>query len=136
MGLYLTIFRGDAELDGVEVGSYADFGAFRDSVTDHLEAGVAGSKFPTLILHSDCDGEWSPAECRRLLKELSVIEQAFRALPPAANETTSLKEARSKGARPQNLSDCFLDVDGEPLTVRLSGLARLSIEQNLPILFQ
>ena len=70
MGLYLTIFAGDEELDGVEVGAYADFSAFRDAVVSNLEAGNAGDRFPTLILHSDCDGEWSPDEAAKLEIEL------------------------------------------------------------------
>ena len=43
MGLYISIFDGDDELDGVEVGPYRDFKTFRDVVTKHLEDGKAGS---------------------------------------------------------------------------------------------
>lgn len=42
MGLYLCVFEGDDELDGVEVGSYADFGAFRSAVATHVEGGIEG----------------------------------------------------------------------------------------------
>jgi len=52
MGLYLCVFDGEEELDGVEVGFYADFGTFRNAVVRHLENGKAGSRFPTLIHHS------------------------------------------------------------------------------------
>lgn len=44
--------------------------------------------------------------------------------------------AKMFGLRPANLYDCFFDVDGEPLLARLMGLAQLSIERDLPILFQ
>jgi hypothetical protein len=70
MGLYLCVFEGDEEVDGVEVGPYADFDKFRDCVVRALEGSSPGWKFPTLILHSDCDGEWSPREAAKLEKEL------------------------------------------------------------------
>jgi len=82
MGLYLTIFDDGQEVDGVEVGSYSDFGAFRDAVIKHLENGHAGSQFPTLILHSDCDGCWTPSEAVWLQHELMIISARFRELPP------------------------------------------------------
>jgi hypothetical protein len=56
MGLYLCVFQGDEELDGVDVGSYGDFNHFR-SVVAGLEDGPPGSKYPTLILHPDSDGD-------------------------------------------------------------------------------
>ena len=73
MGLYLCIFDGDEDVDGVEVGAYADYNALRDCIVRELEAGEAGSRFPTFILHSDCDGEWTVAECQRLQGELTEI---------------------------------------------------------------
>src|SRR5206468_1590548 len=60
MSLYLCIFRGDEEIEGVEVGSYADFGRFRDTVAEKLEDGRQGSRFPLLQLHPDSEGEWDP----------------------------------------------------------------------------
>jgi len=71
MGLYLCIFDGDEDVDGVEVGAYADYNALRDYIVRDLEAGKVGSRFPTFILHSDCDGEWSVAECQMLQGELA-----------------------------------------------------------------
>jgi Immunity protein 70 len=136
MGLYLAIFEGDAELDGVEVGSYADFSAFRDAVVVNLEAGNAGSRFPTLILHSDCDGEWTPEQAVILISELNTVAQEFAGLPPIPLDGWKAEVAKMFGIRPANLADCFFDVDGEPLLERLVGLAQLSQKRGLPILFQ
>ena len=67
MGLVLCVYEdrqsGD-DLDGFQVGSYGDFGAWREFIAAELENGAWGSRFPTLMMHSDCDGEWS-AEDRR-----------------------------------------------------------------------
>jgi hypothetical protein len=57
MGLYLCVFDGDEDLEGVEVGAYADYNAVSDFVVRELEAGRLSSWFPTFVLHSDCDGE-------------------------------------------------------------------------------
>jgi hypothetical protein len=137
MGLYLTIFDEDDELDGVEIGAYADFGTFRDSVVANVENGIAGSRCPTLVLHSDCDGQWTPGEAARLEEELEVVAKRFKQLPPVPLDSDWKKHvAKVFGIAPQTLYECFFDVDGEPLLERLIGLARLSQERNLPILFQ
>ena len=39
-----------------------------DYIVRELEDGKAGSLFPTLVMHSDCDGEWSPPDCDKLKK--------------------------------------------------------------------
>jgi len=49
MGLYLCIFDGDEDVDGVDVGAYADHNALRDYIVCELEAGEAESRFPTFI---------------------------------------------------------------------------------------
>ena len=137
MGLYLCIFDGDDELDGVEVGSYADFGTFRSAVAKHVEGGVEGSRCPTLMLHSDCDGQWSPDEAAALQVDLTTIAERFMKLPPEPLEGDWKPEvAKTFGLRPGNLYDCFFDADGEPLLYRLMGLAQLSVERKLPIMFQ
>ena len=136
MGLYLAVFEGDDELDGVEVGSYADFALFRDAVVSHLERGAAGSRFPTLIIHSDCDGKWTPEEAGTLATELDVIAESFASLPPVSLDGWKAEVAKMFGIRLENLGNCFFDVDGEPLLERFSQLARLSQKRNLPILFQ
>jgi hypothetical protein len=38
-----------------DVGHYSDFGCFRDTIARHLDA----AHLPTLMKHSDCDGEWT-----------------------------------------------------------------------------
>jgi hypothetical protein len=120
-----------------EVGSYADFGVFSSAVATHIEGGAEGSKCPTLMLHSDCDGQWSAHEAALLQGELTTIAEKFIQLPPEPLGNGWRPDvARMYGLRPTNLYDCFFDVDGEPLLDRLKGLAQLSIERNLPILFQ
>jgi hypothetical protein len=37
MGLYLAVFDDEHELEGVEVGAYADFSTFQDAVVNNLE---------------------------------------------------------------------------------------------------
>jgi hypothetical protein len=137
MGLYLAVFDGDRELDGVEVGSYSDFGVFRNAVVTNLEGGAAGSRFPTLILHSDCDGLWTPSEATTLQRELEIIRAGFRECPPIALSAVWQREVTMiLGIQIRNLCDCFFDVDGEPLLDRLIDLAKLSHTRKAPILFQ
>ena len=137
MGLYLCIFEGDDEIDGVEIGSYADFNAFRDFVVSELETGDAGSRFQTIILHSDCDGEWSVAECNILKHELTEIEAALKVLPPAKFASDWQKNvAKSIGLNPKNAYESFIDVDGEFLIDRLKALADTATKCGSPILFQ
>lgn len=137
MGLYLCVFNKDEEIDGVEVGAYADFDNLRDSIVQKLESGNAGSKFPTLILHPDSEGEWSPYEATQLEKELEAISDEFQRLPPVPlNSDWQKQVVKSLGLRINSLYDCFFDVDGEPLLERLIGLAKLSQSRHLPILFQ
>ena len=137
MGLYLAVFDNDEEVDGVEVGSYADFNSFRQKVMEVVEGGIAGCKCPVLINHSDCDGSWSPEESTKLILELDSIEECFR-LAPAVKIDVPWKVdiARVHGISPVTLLQCFYDVDGEPLIERLRGLAEISSAQGLPILFQ
>ena len=137
MGLYLCVFDGDDELEGVEVGSYGDFGTFRDTVRDRLEQGVPGSRFPILMRHSDCDGMWSPADAELLRLELATIAQEFAIQPPMPlHDGWQKSVTRTLGLSPANLLDCFFDVDGEPLLERLQGLCLCSVQRELPILFQ
>jgi len=137
VGLYLCIFDGDEEIDGVEVGSYADYGWFIDTVIRELEGGRRGSQCPTLTLHSDCDGEWSVAECVLLERELRATEEALRGLPPIPfNSEWQTSVARGIGYQCRTLYDCFLDVDGEPMIERLMNLCRRAQQVNQPILFQ
>lgn len=101
----------------------------------NLENGMPGSRFPTLILHKDCDGRWTPDEAASLERELEIISGCFQELPPISLSEAWKKEvARSLGIRMASLYDCFFDVDGEPLLERMIGLAKLSQTKDLPII--
>ena len=138
MSLYLAVFSGETEIDGVEVGRYSDFDAFRTTVINRLEGGQPGSRFPNLILHSDCDGSWSVEEAAELDAELQDIKSELSKLRPISFEpgTWQAALAKSLGLVPRTLEECFFDVDGEPLIDRLRALASISRTEGLPILFQ
>jgi hypothetical protein len=137
MGQYLCVFDDDKELDGIDVGSYADFNLLRSAVTETLEGGVAGSKYATLILHSDCDGEWGADLCADLERELRSIASAFQNMPPVEFQADWQNSvAKSLGLRPRSFYDSFIDVDGEPLLGRLLTLCQTAREHNQAILFQ
>lgn len=137
MGLYLCAFDGDEEIDGVEVGSYADFNFFRDAVVAVVEEGNRGSKCPTLQNHHDSDGQWSLEEAASLIRELELIGKGLSEKPPVEfNSPWKKTVAASIGLLPRNLLECFFDVDGEPLVDRLRGLAEKSLNREAPILFQ
>ncbi|WP_417375971.1 Imm70 family immunity protein [Gimesia maris] len=137
MGLYLCVFDEDEELEGVEVGSYSDFEFFRSSVTELLEQGSAGSRFPTLINHADSDGEWSPIECETLKAELLAILEGFHQLPGVQFRAEWQQEVGDAlGLEPSSFDDSFIDVDGEPLLDRLVHLCDVAIDRDCPILFQ
>jgi hypothetical protein len=137
MSLYLCVFAGDREVAGLEVGSYADFNAVRQAIAEELEGGSAGARFPTLMLHSDCEGEWAVGACAQLREELATIAAEMAALPPRpfpGNWQNSVAEARA--LKPGNASESFIDVDGEFLLRRLQGLVETALAQGQPILFQ
>ncbi len=137
MGLYLCVFEGDEELEGVDVGNYSDFHFFRSTVTELLESGTPGAKYPTLVNHSDCDGEWTPGECNRLKSELEDIAEQFRRLPPVQFPAEWQRQVgKLLALRPSSLYDSFIDVDGEPLLERLQRLCDVAIQTNRPVLFQ
>jgi hypothetical protein len=138
MGLYLCVFdENDDELEGLEIGSYADFGFFRETVVATVEKGRAGSVCPVLINHADSDGHWTPLEAAALLEELEKIETVLKEYPPVAfNSPWKEEVAKTFGITPGSLLDCFFDVDGEPLTQRLKQLAAVSVGRKLSILFQ
>jgi hypothetical protein len=137
MGLYLCIFDGDDEIEGVEVGHYADFNALRDYVVLELENGNSGSKFPTFIVHSDSDGEWSFEDSQRLKNELSLIVSSMKEKPAVPFSSTWQGDiAKSIGLVPKNAFESFIDVDGEFILDRLLDLTSVAIDRQLPILFQ
>lgn len=137
MGLYLCVFEENNELDGVEVGSYADFNCFRDSVSAAVESGDLTIDCSVLINHSDSDGEWSSNDASLLIAELTKIEEAFKRLPPIEfNSEWKYSVAKTFGIISTSLLDCFFDIDGEQLVERLRSLAQLSVSTGQPILFQ
>lgn len=139
MGLYLCIYdEDDEELDGVEIGSYADFGVFRDAVA-RLEPSkeAALKRFPLLLGHSDCDGEWEWEEIPDLERELARVKSAFDRLPPIAVEGNWQRQvANELKLDPRSLAESFFDVDGEPLLERLLGLCKIARAAGRPITFQ
>jgi hypothetical protein len=137
MGLCLYVFGSDAggyeepeEIAECDVGHYSDFGCFRDTIARHLVA----SRYPTLMDHSDCDGEWTLAEIPSLERELREIGAAFRGIPPEepANAFEHTAEYRV-GAR--SLYDCFHDVNGENLFEAILGLCAIARKHDRPITF-
>lgn len=137
MGLYLTIFDGELELDGVEVGSYSDLDHLKSYIMKYIENGKFGSKCPIFMLHEDSDGHWTPKESKKLKKELRKISRAFDKLPPFEFESGWQADViENQGLAIRSLKDCFFDVDGVPLFDRLIELATLSYHKKLPILFQ
>ena len=137
MGLYLCVFDGEDEVDGVEVGSYREYDDFRELVVNRLEDGSAGSRFPVFVLHSDCEGEWSVEECLALRRELAQIELELTSLPAIGfSGEWQRKVARSLGLQPRNALESFIDVDGELLVERLRSLVEAALARQLPILFQ
>ena len=132
MGLYLCVFTedGDDEHAASDVGSYSDFGAFRDAVARHLNA----ADFPVLMLHSDCDGEWAVGELPALIRELDVIAAAFERLPPQSwVPATHSKVSAAPGVR--TLGDCHVDLYGQRLVDAIRHLARTGMEHGRPISF-
>jgi hypothetical protein len=141
VGLYLCVFASasfDEEIDGVEVGGYDDFHAFRSTVAERLEGGRWGARFPILMSHADSDGEWSSSDAAGLRDELRTIAELLDAVAPVDLEDGSWQAdvARSAGVRPRALSECFIDVDGESLLDRLQELAHTAADRNCPISFQ
>ncbi len=139
MGLYLCTFdTEEKEIDGLEVGSYEYFGIFRECVNEIVEKSSEwGSICPKIMLHSDCDGKWTPNECAEIIIELEKIKLLFQ------NEQPNQKVIELKkniltiyGINPSNLYDCFVDVDGENLIDGLATLCKNAIKSNLEILFQ
>ena len=137
MSLYLCVFVGEEEADGVEVGGYGDFHALRHAVARDLEGGALGSRFPTLMLHSDCAGEWSVADCAKLRFELAILAAELKSrLPLPFPPGWPAAVAAARGLSPGHAGESFLDVDGEFLLERLRGLVETALGHGCPILFQ
>jgi Immunity protein 70 len=137
MGLCLHVFGPDGgdgeepeEIAECDVGHYSDFGCFRDAITRRLNS----QRYPTLLGHSDCDGEWTLAEIPALERELREIGRAFQKLPPeepqGAFEYTAEYRAGAK-----SLYDSFHNVSGENLFDALLGLCVTAQKHKRPITF-
>lgn len=131
MSLYLCVFDDDQELDGWVFGHYSDFGYFRDLIKEKLAEG----KYPVLLKHSDCDGQWSADEVPQLKAELWEIAAAFRHLP-AAQPREAFEHTASYRKDARSLYDCFHNVDGENVFEALISLCDLAIQRQKAIQFQ
>jgi len=137
MGLYLCVFDEGEDVEGIDCGGYSDWNAFIAAVVEHVEHGQRGTRVPLLTMHSDSDGEWSPAECVVLERALDEIEAVFRrqpAQPP--RDGWRAQVAADLELQFDSLWDCFFDVDGENLIERLRGLAKVALDRDRPIRFQ
>jgi hypothetical protein len=137
MGLCLHVFEPSAsededpeEIAECDVGHYSDFGCFRDTIAKHVDA----SRFPVLMEHSDCDGEWALAEIPALEKELREIAAVFKKLPPQQPEGAFEHTAEYR-AGAKSLYDCFHEVNGENLFEALLDLCAVARQHKLPITF-
>jgi hypothetical protein len=131
MSLYLTIFDGDNEITGWVFGHYSDFGFFRDKINEKLFA----KQFPTLMNHSDCDGEWSVSDLPTLKNELQLVANHFKTLPPELPQK-AFEHSVEFHKSASTLYDCFHNVDGENVFEALIALCDEGIRLNKPILFQ
>jgi hypothetical protein len=140
MGLVLCVYddrETGGDLDGFQVGSYSDFGAWRAFICAQLENGQWGSRFPTLMMHSDCDGEWSAQECAVLKRELQTIRSEMEKLPVVPFHASWQQQvAEEFELVPRSALDCFISVDGENLVDAVTRLADLAIRLRRPISFQ
>jgi Immunity protein 70 len=88
------------------------------------------------MMHSDCDGQWSPDECVVLKQELEAIRDEMTKLPavpfPAGWQQQVAEEF---GLTSQRALDCFITVDGENLVDAIARLADLAIKLGKPIDF-
>ena len=118
------------EIEGWDVGHYSDFGCFRDTIARHLDA----NRFPTLMEHSDCDGEWTLAEIPALERELNEIAARFKKLP-AEEPINAFEHTAEYRLDAKSLYDCFHNVDGENLFEALLALCSVAKQHQRPITF-
>jgi hypothetical protein len=135
MGLCLHVFGSDAGDDGeqeeiaeCDIGHYRDFGYFRDTIARYLDAAL----YPTLMDHSDCDGEWTLAQIPLLERELREIGAAFRRLPPE-KPVGAFEHTAEYRAGAGSLDDCFHNVDGRNLIEAILELCAVARKAQRPI---
>lgn len=112
MSLYLCIFIDTIEAQGLDMGSYSEFNAFRTKLLQVKAYSRTPYSLKTLLYHSDCEGEWTPKECKKLIFELNYVRDLFL--------HNSSENGRSILATIESLLK----------------LARFSIKHNSPIQFQ
>lgn len=136
MGLYLCVFRGEEELDGIDVGSYDDFERFRNEARSR--DGRVFHRYGTLRMAVTPTRHWSPRAAARLADELTALRELLRREPPRPLPPGSWQAqlAAERGLAPASLADCYFDVDGASLFDRMLELCRLAVEARQPILFQ
>jgi Immunity protein 70 len=119
-----------AEIAECDIGHYSDFGCFRDTIARHLDA----TRYPTLMEHSDCDGEWMLKEIPALEKELHEITAKFKKLQPEepANAFEHTAEYRVDAS---SIYDCFHNPSGENLFEALLELCSIAKRHQRPITF-
>ena len=130
MSLYLAIFDGDEEVAGWALGHYSDFGYFREVVDLRM-----ADQCPTLMLHSDCDGEWTVQQLPVLRAELVAIGRAFQRLP-AEQPVGAFGHTAEHRRGARSLLECFHNVDGENLIEAMIALCDEGLRRGLPILLQ
>ena len=134
MGLYLCIFDDEGEdVAGCDVGHYSDFGAFRDMIAAKIPKALA--RYPLLMQHSDCDGEWAHEELPSLKEELQEIGSHFKALAPVPIIEAFEHVAHCRDGE-TSLYECFHDVNEENLFEALINLCDRGIELRKPVVFQ
>jgi len=137
MGLCLHVFDrepgGDEdpeELAECDVGHYSDFACFRETVAHHLRS----DDYPTLMLHSDCDGEWALADIPILERELREIAARLKQLPPQ-QPVGAFEHTAQYRQGVKSLYDCFHNVKGQNLFEALLELCAVAREHGRPITF-
>ena len=137
MGLCLHVFgpsTGDDEdpdeIAECDVGHYSDFGCFRDTIARHLDA----KHYPTLMDHSDCDGEWTLVEIPALEQELKEIAAKYKNLR-AEEPVNAFEHTAEYRVGASSLYDCFHNVSGENLFEALLELCRVATQHRRPITF-
>ena len=136
MGLCLFVFgppEGDddpTEIAECDIGHYSDFNYFREAVSRHLDA----DRFPVLLEHSDCEGEWTLFELPTLERELKEIADAFQALPPEEPESAFEHTAEYR-ENAKSLYDSFHNPSGENLLKAMLQLCAVAMTHRLPITF-
>lgn len=88
------------------LGSYGWYHSFRTAVCEKLENGKWGSRYPLLMNHSDCDGEYSPEESALLKEEVKEIRERFKNLTYPVGIYRN-REGKTLGIAPKYGEDGF-----------------------------